>query len=100
MLAKLPASRLGRLGPALPLSVVGAPRWPRVRAARGYASSSGTGLGTRPEGRSKQRPAVTPFNDDGRVPWSQLSTGEKAARTAQQSFNLGLVLVGLVLTVR
>ncbi|KAI1177441.1 import inner membrane translocase subunit tim-21 [Nemania sp. FL0916] len=45
-----------------------------------------------------RRKAVTPFNDDGFVPWSELSTLEKASRATQQSFNFGLVAVGLVLT--
>ncbi|KAJ3574067.1 hypothetical protein NPX13_g4491 [Xylaria arbuscula] len=42
--------------------------------------------------------AVTPFNDDGFVPWRELSAAEKASRATQQSFNFGLVAVGLVLT--
>ncbi|KHN98067.1 import inner membrane translocase subunit tim-21 [Metarhizium album ARSEF 1941] len=46
---------------------------------------------------SKRR-GVTPFNDDGYVPWSELSAGEKTARATQQTFNFGLVLVGLALT--
>ncbi|KAL1841996.1 hypothetical protein VTJ49DRAFT_6239 [Mycothermus thermophilus] len=50
---------------------------------------------TAPESR---RRSVTPFNDDGRVPWTELSVGEKAGRAAQQTFNLGLVIVGLTLT--
>ena len=45
-----------------------------------------------------RRRAVTIANDTGRVPWTQLSLGEKAARTTQQSFNLGLVLLGAGLT--
>ncbi|KAL2176825.1 TIM21-domain-containing protein [Thermothelomyces heterothallicus CBS 202.75] len=45
-----------------------------------------------------RRRAVTPFNDDGRVPWTQLSAPEKTARAAQQTFNFGMVVVGLVLT--
>lgn len=44
------------------------------------------------------RRAVTPFNDDGRIPWSSLSVPEKTGRAAQQTFNLGLVAVGLALT--
>lgn len=47
-----------------------------------------------------RRRAVTPFSDDGRVPWTELSVGEKTARAAQQTFNFGLVVLGLVLTVR
>lgn len=46
-----------------------------------------------------RRRAVTVVNDTGRVPWKELSTGEKAARTTQQTFNVGLVLLGLTATV-
>jgi hypothetical protein len=46
-----------------------------------------------------RRRSVTPFNDDGHVPWTELSAGEKTARAAQQTFNFGMVIVGLVLTV-
>ncbi len=49
---------------------------------------------------TSKRKAVTPFNDDGRVPWTNLSAGEKTARAAQQTFNFGMVVVGFVLTVR
>ncbi|EMC93639.1 hypothetical protein BAUCODRAFT_45611, partial [Baudoinia panamericana UAMH 10762] len=45
-----------------------------------------------------RRRAVTVANDTGRIPWSDLSIGEKAARTTQQTFNLGLVLLGVGLT--
>ncbi|KAL2141291.1 hypothetical protein VTI28DRAFT_2626 [Corynascus sepedonium] len=45
-----------------------------------------------------RRRAVTPFNDDGHVPWTELSAGEKTARAAQQTFNFGMVIAGLVLT--
>ncbi|KAK0645691.1 TIM21-domain-containing protein, partial [Cercophora newfieldiana] len=44
------------------------------------------------------RRAITPFNDDGRIPWSSLTATEKTSRAAQQSFNFGLVLVGITLT--
>ncbi|KAF2484891.1 TIM21-domain-containing protein [Neohortaea acidophila] len=43
-----------------------------------------------------RRRAVTVVNDTGRVPWQELSTGEKAARTTQQTFNLGILLVGIL----
>lgn len=46
---------------------------------------------------SKRR-AVTPFNDDGHVPWTNLSSGEKTGRAVQQTFNFGMVIVGLVMT--
>lgn len=49
-------------------------------------------------GPKRRSRAVTPFNDDGFVPWNELSTGEKAARATQQSFNLGMIIVGVVLT--
>ncbi|KAI1434545.1 import inner membrane translocase subunit tim-21, mitochondrial [Xylaria sp. CBS 124048] len=45
-----------------------------------------------------RRKAVTPFNDNGFVPWNQLSAMEKASRATQQTFNFGLVIVGVVLT--
>lgn len=47
---------------------------------------------------STKRRAVTPLNDDGRVPWTQLSLGEKTGRAAQQTFNFGFVMAGAVLT--
>ncbi|PKS07291.1 hypothetical protein jhhlp_005893 [Lomentospora prolificans] len=47
---------------------------------------------------ASRRRAVTPFNDDGRVTWSDLSRGEKAARATQQTFNFGFILAGLGLT--
>ena len=67
-------------------------------AARLYATQ--TGLGTSSTAPRPKRKAVTAFNDDGRVAWGDLSAGEKAARTTQQTFNFGLILLGTVLTVR
>lgn len=65
-------------------------------AARLYATQTGLGTtGTTPRPRRK---AVTAFNDDGRVAWGDLTAGEKAARTTQQSFNFGLIILGAVLT--
>ncbi|KAI1447638.1 import inner membrane translocase subunit tim-21, mitochondrial [Annulohypoxylon stygium] len=61
---------------------------------RGYATQTGLGNNS----ATSRRRAVTPFNDDGNVPWHQLSVGEKASRATQQTFNFGLVIVGLVLT--
>ncbi len=57
-------------------------------AGRHYATS----------GAESKRRSVTPFNDDGHVPWSELSGAEKTGRTAQQTFNFGMVLVGVLLT--
>lgn len=59
---------------------------------RHYATSN-TLAGTKEPSVRKQ---VTVGNDDGRVPWGQLSNGEKVARTTQQTFNLGVILAGAV----
>lgn len=61
-------------------------------AARSYATNN--------KGPESRRRSVTPFNDDGHVQWGDLSAGEKASRATQQTFNFGMVAVGLVLTVR
>lgn len=61
-----------------------------------YATQSGLGTASSPAAR---RRAVTPLNDDGFVPWKELSGTEKAARATQQSYNFGMVLIGLILTV-
>jgi import inner membrane translocase subunit TIM21 len=68
-----------------------------ILAARLYATQ--TGLGTTSTAPRPRRRAVTPFNDDGRVPWGELSAGEKAARTTQQTFNFGFIILGAMLTV-
>ncbi|OTB03715.1 hypothetical protein M426DRAFT_321422 [Hypoxylon sp. CI-4A] len=70
------------------------PRLQPILARRGYTTQHG--LGNNPT--ASKRRAVTPFNDDGLVPWSRLSVAEKASRATQQTFNFGLVIVGLVLT--
>lgn len=67
----------------------------RVAASRYYATAGGQG----PSSASSKRRAVTPFNDDGHVPWSDLSVAEKGSRAAQQTFNFGFILVGVALTV-
>ena len=59
---------------------------------RQYAASNLL-TGTKEPSTRKQ---VTVGNDDGRVPWGQLSPGEKVARTIQQTFNLGVILAGAV----
>lgn len=69
-----------------------------VFAARCYATQHS--LGTTPAAQTgSKRKRVTMFNDDGRVSWGNLSAAEKAARTTQQTFNFGLILLGGVLTV-
>ncbi|KAI6090189.1 import inner membrane translocase subunit tim-21, mitochondrial [Hypoxylon rubiginosum] len=65
---------------------------PILIARHSYATQHSSG-----NAASKRR-AVTPFNDTGFVPWSELSVGEKAGRATQQTFNFGLVIVGMVLT--
>ncbi|KAI1163338.1 import inner membrane translocase subunit tim-21 [Nemania serpens] len=61
---------------------------------RSYATHRDPGK----DSTASRRRAVTPFNDNGFVPWSELSVAEKASRATQQSFNFGVILVGLVLT--
>lgn len=58
-----------------------------------YYATSNTLAGTT---KASSRKQVTIGNDDGRVPWGQLSAGEKAARTTQQTFNFGVILAGAV----
>jgi import inner membrane translocase subunit TIM21 len=80
-----------------PSALLGVP--PTLRSLvhpRFYSIQSNLNAGSGPKRRSR---AVTPFNDDGFVPWNELSAGEKAARATQQSFNFGMILVGIVLTV-
>ena len=54
-------------------------------------------LGRAPLASRKQ---ITVANDDGRVPWKDLSTKEKVARTTQKTFHLGVIVAGLIMTVR
>lgn len=68
-----------------------------ILAARWYATQ--TGLGTTNAQPTRKRKAVTMLNDDGRVAWGDLSAKEKAARTTQQTFNFGMILIGALLTV-
>jgi hypothetical protein len=46
-----------------------------------------------------QRKGITLTGDTGQVRWSDLSPGEKAVRTTQQSFNLVVVAFGVIATV-
>ncbi|KAL2131261.1 hypothetical protein VTI74DRAFT_5316 [Chaetomium olivicolor] len=90
-----------RLRPALHSSNTTPPlqqlvvRWPSLNHYnhRSYATQHQQSTGS-----ESRRRAVTPFNDDGHVPWSELSAGEKTGRAAQQTFNFGMVILGLVLT--
>lgn len=47
-----------------------------------------------------RRKSITLTGDTGQVRWSDLSPGEKAVRTTQQSANLVIVVIGIVATVR
>ncbi|KAI8962175.1 mitochondrial import inner membrane translocase subunit TIM21 [Daldinia sp. FL1419] len=74
---------------------------PRVQttiACRTYATHHSQAQNQGTSSTASKRRAVTPFNDNGFVPWSELSASEKASRATQQTFNFGLVVVGLVLT--
>lgn len=62
--------------------------------SRHYATSNSPGVQKTPS-----RKQVTIRNDDGRVEWKELTIGEKAARTTQQTFNFGIILAGLAGTV-
>ena len=67
----------------------------RCVSLRAYATHNTVG-GT--SGSSRKQ--VTVVNDDGRINWGDLSMREKAARTTQKTFHLGVILTGLVMTVQ
>jgi hypothetical protein len=73
----------------------------RKRAARVAFSTSRPSQSSQTSKGPPQptRRAVTIANDTGAVRWTDLSPGEKASRTVQQSMNLSVVLVGIVMTV-
>lgn len=60
---------------------------------RQYATAISTGSTPR-----TTRNAVGVISDNGRVPWKDLSVGEKAARTTQQTFNGSIILAGAVMS--
>lgn len=62
---------------------------------RTYATQTGLGSVSQP----RPRKAVTVTSDDGAVAWRDLRPGEKAARATQQTFNLGVILAGIAMTV-
>ncbi|KAJ5233035.1 hypothetical protein N7468_005991 [Penicillium chermesinum] len=67
----------------------------RTEISRFYATQSDFGSGPRPKRRN-----ITVLSDDGRYEWAELSGREKISRATQQSFNVIVVLAGVVLTVR
>ena len=79
----------------IPAAAAPSPRHQKVANAHSCVPGRQT-YATAPESR---RRSVTPFDDDGRVPWTELSAAGKTARAVQQTFNFGLVVGGLVLTV-
>lgn len=92
-------SRSSRVYSSSPSSII-----PSLRIAfasqssqRSYATQSSLGSSTTPTARRK---AVTIANDDGRVRWGDLTTGERVARTTQTSFYSTVVIVGMIATVR
>ena len=75
-------------------------RVPRATFTASHAPRATHSTSTGPAASSgPARRAVTVANDTGSVKWGQLSVGEKMARTTQQSVNLVVVAVGVVLTV-
>lgn len=87
-----PAFRISRVSPRTRSSVAA---FATSRPACATHSSPSSTPPSQPQRRS-----VTPFNDSGAVKWTDLSLGEKAARTTQQSFNFVVIIAGVVLTVR
>lgn len=65
------------------------------RPARATHSSTNSSGPTPPP-----RKSITLTGDTGQVRWSDLSPGEKAVRTTQQSFNFIVVIAGILATVR
>lgn len=63
--------------------------------ARTYATQTTTGSSN---STTPNRRQITIASDDGRIRWGDLSTREKAARTTQQTFNFGVIVVGVVMT--
>ncbi|KAH8748908.1 TIM21-domain-containing protein [Hyaloscypha sp. PMI_1271] len=80
-----------------PVSILKCPPSLRpILAARLYATE--TGLGTSNASLRGRRKAVTPFNDDGRVPWGDLTGKEKVSRATQQTFNFSFIVLGAIMT--
>jgi import inner membrane translocase subunit TIM21 len=81
-----------RVLPRLPTSRIGLRSVQACTQLRTATSSSTTSA------PGPARRSVTITNDTGRVPWSELSWRERGARTTQQSANLGVVILGIVMT--
>ncbi|KAG5942175.1 hypothetical protein E4U59_001300 [Claviceps monticola] len=94
---KLTTSTSAMLRSTRSVAAVVAPNQMRcvARQRRSHATHSNPATG---KTLSAARRSVTPFNDDGHVPWKQLSGKEKTARATQQTFNFFFVIAGVVLT--
>ena len=66
---------------------------------RKYATQSTLGSKPGQSSSTSHRRQITVTGDDGRVPWWELSTKEKAVRGTQQTFNFAIVLAGAAGTV-
>ncbi|RYP91810.1 hypothetical protein DL770_002066 [Monosporascus sp. CRB-9-2] len=83
------------LRPFSPINYHILPQLRPVVGIRSYATHHSTASSS---SAAPKRRAVTPFNDNGFVPWRELSATEKASRATQQSFNFALVVLGVALT--
>lgn len=96
MLERIARASIAKQLPQLSVLQSGAPLPLHITAAQQTRNATSSSLPN--DAASRRRRAVTVVNDTGAVPWKDLSLGEKAARTTQQSFNFGLVLLGIGLT--
>ena len=96
-----PAEAISLLRPSLLLPRAQPLSTRRARAALSTARSppaTQPGLPASPIPGPPRKP-ITLTGDTGRVRWTDLSPGEKVVRTTQQSFNLLVVVVGVIATV-
>ncbi|KAN0086365.1 TIM21 domain containing protein [Elaphomyces granulatus] len=92
-LGRLPLLQLvsKQLNVAHPTNVCG------IKIVSHYATHSSLGRDSGPNS-APVRKHITVISDDGRLQWSDLSRGEKAARATQQSINFLVVVIGAVMT--
>lgn len=88
-----------RLGPARRLFLH--PKSFRHFSSLSRRSTTQSSLGGAPTSKPiSSRKQITVTSDDGRYRWAELSTGEKVARSTQQSFFFILVIGGATATVK
>jgi hypothetical protein len=92
-------SRVVSMRPAERSIVALLPMFSGIELTRQYATHNSLGRNTS-SSSERARKQITVISDDGRLQWSELSGSEKFSRVTQQSFNLLLVLIGAVMTVR